>query len=81
MLTDNYENAITSFEEAMGMEQGMAKASYGIAIANAYLQNESAMNEALTQAVQAEPSLREYALNDVVFMNYSDSEGFRSALQ
>nr|WKN35855.1 hypothetical protein K4G66_26160 [Tunicatimonas sp. TK19036] len=81
VLTDNYENAITSFEESLNMEQGMAKAQYGIAIANAYLQNESAMYEALTSAVQAEPSLRERALNDLVFQNYSESDQFRSALQ
>lgn len=81
VLTDNYENAITSFEDAIGMDDAMAKAHYGIAIANAYLQNESAMNEALTAAVQAEPSLRERALNDLVFSNYSESEAFRSALQ
>ncbi|MEM8965184.1 MAG: hypothetical protein AAGE93_02125 [Bacteroidota bacterium] len=81
VLTDNYENAITSFEEALSMESGMAKAQYGIAIANAYLQNESGMTEALSAAVQADPSLREYALSDLVFTNYKESEAFRSALQ
>jgi tetratricopeptide (TPR) repeat protein len=81
VLTDNYENAITSFEEALGMEDGMAKAHYGVAIANAYLQNESAMNEALSAAVQDDPSLRERALSDLVFDNYQESEAFRSALQ
>ncbi len=81
VLTDNYENAITSFEEALGMESGMAKAHYGVAIANAYLQNESAMTEALTAAVQADPSIREQALGDLVFDNYKESEAFRSAQQ
>ncbi len=81
VLTDNYENAITSFEEALNMESGMAKAQYGIAIANAYLQNESGMTEALSAAVQGDPSLREHALNDLVFTNYKESEAFRNALQ
>ncbi|MEM6841125.1 MAG: hypothetical protein AAF632_02760 [Bacteroidota bacterium] len=81
VLTDNYENAITSFEEALSQESGMAKAQYGIAIANAYLQNESGMTDALSAAVQADPSLREYALSDLVFTNYKESEAFRSALQ
>ncbi|MGB3586285.1 MAG: hypothetical protein WBA23_07095, partial [Tunicatimonas sp.] len=81
ILTDNYENAITSFEEALNMEDGMAKAQYGIAIANAYLQNESGMTEALSAAVQGDPSLRERALNDLVFTNFKESEAFRNALQ
>lgn len=81
VLTDNYENAITSFEEALGMDDSMGKAHYGIAVANAYLQNESAMYEALSAAVQAMPSLRERALDDLVFRNYDDNEAFRQALQ
>lgn len=81
LLTDNYENAITSFQDALNQDQNMAKAHYGIAIANARLQNESALYEALGQAVDANPELREKALNDVVFRNYSDSQEFRNAIQ
>lgn len=81
ILTGNYENAITSFQDALNQDQNFAKAHYGIAIANAYLQNEQAMYDALGNAVDANPELREKALNDLVFANYSESEAFRNALQ
>lgn len=81
ILTENYENAITSFQDALSQDQNMAKAYYGIAIANARLQNESALYEALSNAVEANPELREKALNALVFKNYSDSQEFRDAIQ
>lgn len=81
VLTENYENAITSFQDALSQDSEFAKAHYGIAIANAYLNNEQAMYDALSQAVQANPELSEKALNDLVFANYSESQEFRNALQ
>ncbi|WPP52133.1 hypothetical protein [Catalinimonas niigatensis] len=81
ILTENYENAITSFEEALNMESDFGLASYGIAIANARLQNESAIYEALSNAVSANSELRERAVTDLEFSNYDESEQFRQALQ
>jgi tetratricopeptide (TPR) repeat protein len=81
ILTENYENAITSFEEALQMESDFAHAHYGIAIANARLQNESAVYDALENAVQDEADLREKAVTDLEFRNYDDTEQFRQALQ
>ncbi len=81
ILTGNYENALTSFQDALSQDQQMAMAHYGTAIANARLQNENAVYEALSKAVSANPELREQALNDLVFANYSDAQGFRDSLK
>ncbi len=81
ILTKNYENAITSFQDALNQDSEFAKADYGIAIANAYLNNEQPMYDALKKAVQADPELKEKALNDLSFANYSDSQEFRTAIQ
>jgi tetratricopeptide (TPR) repeat protein len=81
ILTENYENAITSFEEALNMDSDFGLANYGIAIANARLQNESAIYDALRNAVSANSELRERAVTDLEFSNYDESEQFRQALQ
>jgi len=81
ILTENYENAITSFEEALSMDSNFGLASYGIAVANARLQNESAVYEALGNAVDANAELIERATTDLEFRNYDETEQFREALQ
>ena len=81
VLTGSYENAITSFEEALSQDDALGKAHYGIAIANARLQNEDAAFSALSEAVAATPELRERAMSDLEFQDYQDTEGFKSALQ
>ena len=81
VLTGNYESAITSFEESLGQDSEYAKANYGIAIANSYLENEQGIFDALSKAVATNGDLREIALNDLVFANYSDTQGFKDALK
>ena len=81
VLTGNYESAITSFEEALGQDSEYAKANYGIAIANAYLENEQAVYDALSKAVAVSGDLREQILNDLVFANYQDAQGFKDAIK
>ncbi|MEK6476792.1 hypothetical protein WJR50_04620 [Catalinimonas sp. 4WD22] len=81
ILSENYENAITSFEEALSEDSDFGLASYGIAVANARLQNESAVYEALGNAVSATSELRERAVTDLEFANYNESDQFRNALQ
>ncbi len=81
VLTKNYENAITSFEEAAEMDSDLGLAHYGVAIANARLQNESAVYDGLEKAVDADADLRERAVTDLEFANYSDTDQFREALQ
>lgn len=81
ILSENYENAITSFEEAANMDGDFALAHYGMAIANARLQNESAVYDALESAVEGDADLRERAVTDLEFRNYDDTEQFREALQ
>ena len=81
ILTENYENAITSFEEALNVDGEYALAHYGVAVANARLQNESAVYDALGEAVSGNADLRERAVTDLEFSNYDESEQFREALQ
>ena len=81
LLSENYENAITSFEEAAGMDSEYSLAHYGVAVANARLQNESAVYDALEQAASASSDLRERAVTDLEFSNYAETEQFRQALQ
>ena len=80
ILTENYENAITSFEEAANMDSEYAKAHYGVAIANARLQNESAMFDALKMSID-DDELKQRAVTDLEFSNYDETEEFRNALQ
>ncbi|MGB3849948.1 MAG: tetratricopeptide repeat protein [Tunicatimonas sp.] len=81
ILTGNYESAITSFEESLGLDSEYSKANYGIAIANAYLQNDQGIFDALKKAVAGDGNLRETALNDLVFGDYQEQQSFRDALQ
>ena len=80
-LTGSYENAITSFQEALNQDDELGKAHYGIAIANARLQNEQEVYSALREAVADAPELRERAMTDLEFRDYQDNEGFKEALQ
>ncbi len=81
LLNKDFENAITSFDEAINMDSEMAVAQYAKAIANARMQNESEAFASLKSAVTINPDLKEKALNDLEFSNYSGSQGFQDALK
>ena len=81
VLSGNYETAVTSFEEALSQDSDYSKANYGIAIANAFLENEQGIFDAISKAVASNGDLREQILNDIVFANYQDVQGFKDALK
>lgn len=81
VLNKDYQNAISSFEEAASKDSNMGVAHYGAAIASARLGNESNVISHLTEAVKATPSLKESALEDLEFASYVSNEAFRSALR
>ena len=81
VLNKDYQNAISSFEEAASKDSNMGIAHYGAAIASARLGNESNVISHLTEAVKATPSLKEDALEDLEFAAFVSYEAFRNALR
>jgi len=81
ILNKDYQNAVTSFDEAAAKDNDMALAYYGAAIANARLNKADEVISNLTEAVKADPELKSKALEDLEFRAYASNEAFRSALK
>jgi hypothetical protein len=81
LLNKDYQNALTSFNEAASKDADLAVAHYGAAIASARLDQATQTAEHLAKAVKIDPSLKEKALNDLEFTKYSATEAFRNALK
>jgi tetratricopeptide (TPR) repeat protein len=81
ILNKDYQNALTSFTEATRKNSNLAIAYYGAAVASARAGNADAVVSNLTQAVRAEPSLKEAALSDLEFAKWSATDAFRNALK
>lgn len=82
LLNKDYQNALTSFNDAIAKNSNLAVAHYGAAIASAKLGNAEGVATNLTNAVRVDPSLKESALNDLVFdEKLRASESFRNALR
>lgn len=81
VLNKDYQNALTSFNEAIAKNSGHALAHYGAAIASARLGNADQVVSHLTEASKADPSLKEAALSDLEFTKFAATESFRNALK
>jgi Flp pilus assembly protein TadD len=81
ILNKDYQNALTSFNEATGKNSNLAVAFYGAAIASARLGNADGVVNNLTSAVKADPELKQAALTDLEFAKFSATEPFRNALK
>jgi tetratricopeptide (TPR) repeat protein len=81
VLNKDYQNALTSFNEATTKNSNLAIAHYGAAVANARLGNADAVVSSLSKAVQIDPSLKEAALSDLEFEKWWTAESFRNALK
>lgn len=81
LLNKDYQNALTSFNDATSKDSNMAIAYYGAAIAAARLNNTDAVVSNITKAVQGDPSLKEAALSDLEFASVASTESFRNALR
>ncbi len=84
LLSGNYENAVSTFEEVAGKTSGKgvhANSHYLAAVANARQGNDDAVFEHLQKAGQADADLKSKALNDLEFVNYEANEEFRNALK
>ena len=81
VLNKDYQNALTSFNEASRKNSNLGIAFYGAAVASARLGNADGVVSNLTNAVKADPSLKESALTDLEFAKFSATESFRNALK
>lgn len=81
VLNKDYQNALTSFNEAARKDANLAVAFYGAAIASARLGNADGVVSNLTSAVKADPELKQAALTDLEFAKFSATEPFRNALK
>jgi Flp pilus assembly protein TadD len=81
ILNKDYQNALTSFKEATSKNSNLAVAWYGAAIASSRLGNADGVVSNLSNAVKADPSLKESALGDLEFDKYAATEPFRNALK
>lgn len=81
LLNKDYQNAMTSFQDAIEKDSNLAVAYYGAAIAAARQGNTDDVVSNLTKAVSNDPSLKEAALSDLEFAKISTTESFRNALK
>ena len=81
ILTKDYQNAVTSFGEAVDLDDGNAKAYYGMAVAHARMNNGSKASEMIKKAVDNDASLKERAATDLEFANFAGSAEFIDALK
>jgi hypothetical protein len=81
VLNKDYQNGLTSFNEAIAKNSNLAIAHYGAAVASARLGNGDAVASNLANAVKIDPSLKEAALADLEFTKFAATESFRNALK
>ncbi len=80
ILNKDYQNAMTSFNDATAKNSNLGIAYYGAAIAAARQGNADQVVSNLASAVKADPSLKQAALEDLEFAAFQANENFRSAL-
>lgn len=81
VLNKDYQNALTSFKDAISKDSNHAMAHYGAAIASARLGNQSDVVSYLSSAAKADTELKQTALGDLEFAKWSATEDFRNALK
>jgi hypothetical protein len=81
ILNKDFQNGLTSFNEAIAKNSNLAIAHYGAAVANARLGNADAVVSSLGNAVKIDPSLKEAALSDLEFAKFNATEAFKNALK
>jgi len=81
ILTKDYQNAVTAFDEATDIDNGHAKSYYGSAVAYARLQNGGKVAEMLKSAVDNDSSLKSRAATDLEFVNFASSADFIEAIK
>lgn len=81
LLNNDYQNAISSFEEAAEADSNFALADYGAAVAQARANNLQGVVDSLKSAFNKDPELKSKALNDLEFRNYAANPVFTDVLK
>jgi outer membrane protein OmpA-like peptidoglycan-associated protein len=81
LLSKDYANAASTFNEATSKNANLAIGYYGAAIAAARQGNAEKVVSNLVSAVKIDPSLKEKALTDIEFTKFNTTEAFRGALK
>jgi tetratricopeptide (TPR) repeat protein len=81
LLNKDYQNAVTTFDEAIELNRENATAYYGKAVAAARMNNANNVYENLRRASSLQPQYRQRAMGDLVFQSYARTDQFRQALQ
>jgi Flp pilus assembly protein TadD len=81
ILNKDYQNALTSFNDAISKNSNLAVAHYGAAIASARLGNADDVVKHISNAVKADTSLKEAALIDLEFEKFATTDAFKNALK
>ena len=81
VLNKDYQNALTSFNDAIAKNSSLAIAHYGAAVASARLGNADEVVKNLSNAVKADASLKEAALSDLEFSKFAATDAFKNALK
>lgn len=81
LLNKDYQNAIASFDEAIGMDSNHAMANYAAAVASARMDNVKGIVSYAKAAFKIDPELKEKALNDLEFRKYNTNQEVIDALK
>jgi tetratricopeptide (TPR) repeat protein len=83
LLKKDFQNASTTFNEVIKMNNPItqAEAHYLLAVTSARMKNENQVTDNLRKAVTANPELKERALKDAEFLQFSESDNFRGSLR
>jgi hypothetical protein len=81
LLNKDYNNAASSFNDAISKDSNLAIAHYGAAIAAARQGNADDVTKHIANAAKADASLKEAALSDAEFAKFATTEAFRNALK
>jgi hypothetical protein len=81
LLSKDYPNATSSFNEAISKNGNMAIAHYGAAVAAARAGDADKVVSNLSNAVKIDPTLKDKALTDLEFAKWATTEAFRNALK
>ena len=81
VLKEGYELAATQYRAALALRPAAPAPTYGLAVVAARLHDEAAVAQYLTQAVKADRSYAQKAVEDLEFDAYAGSKAFREALR
>ncbi|WP_347156636.1 tetratricopeptide repeat protein [Pontibacter chitinilyticus] len=80
LLKENYEGAEQFYDRALELKPQEALAHYSLALIGARTHNEPMLEQHLRQAVQADSSFTQRAINDLEFEAYHDSPAYKATL-